>query len=127
MVRIAGVELPSEKRILFALPKIYGIGRSLAKKICEYLNIDPMKKTKELSIEEIGKIEKYINENLKIEGDLKREIQANIRRLIEIQCYRGLRHSRKLPVWGQRTRTNARTRKGPRKTVGSGKRKLSKK
>ncbi len=127
MVRIAGVEIPKEKRILFALPKIYGIGRSLAKKICEALNIDPMKKTKELTMEEIGKIEKYIDANLKIEGDLKREIQSNIRRLIDIQCYRGLRHLRKLPVWGQRTRTNARTRKGPRKTVGSGKRKVSKK
>lgn len=127
MVRIAGVEIPNEKRILFALPKIYGIGRSLAKKICEALNIDPMKKTKELTMEEIGKIEKYIDANLKIEGDLKREIQSNIRRLIDIQCYRGLRHLRKLPVWGQRTRTNARTRKGPRKTVGSGKRKVSKK
>jgi len=127
MVRIAGVEIPNEKRILFALPKIYGVGRSLAKKICEALNIDPMKKTKELTMEEIGKIEKYIDANLKIEGDLKREIQSNIRRLIDIQCYRGLRHLRKLPVWGQRTRTNARTRKGPRKTVGSGKRKVSKK
>jgi small subunit ribosomal protein S13 len=127
MVRIAGIEIPNEKRILFALPKIYGIGRSLAKKICETLNIDPMKKTKELTMEEISKIEKYIDENLKVEGDLRREIQANIRRLIDIQCYRGLRHLRKLPVWGQRTRTNARTRKGPRKTVGSGKRKVSKK
>jgi small subunit ribosomal protein S13 len=127
MVRIAGVEIPNEKRVLFALPKIYGIGRSLAKKICETLNIDPMKKTKELTMEEISKIEKYIDENLKVEGDLRREIQANIRRLIDIQCYRGLRHLRKLPVWGQRTRTNARTRKGPRKTVGSGKRKVSKK
>jgi len=127
MVRIAGVEIPNEKRILFALPKIYGIGRSLAKKICETLNIDPMKKTKELTMEEISKIEKYIDENLKVEGDLRREIQANLRRLIDIQCYRGLRHLRKLPVWGQRTRTNARTRKGPRKTVGSGKRKVSKK
>lgn len=127
MVRIAGVEIKNEKRLMFALPKIYGIGRSLAKKICEELNIDPMKKTKELSSEELGKLEKYINENLKVEGELKREIQANIKRLIEIQCYRGIRHLKKLPVRGQRTRTNARTRKGPRKTVGSGKRKLSKK
>lgn len=119
MVRIAGIEIPNEKRILFALPKIYGIGRSLAKKICETLNIDPMKKTKELTMEEISKIEKYIDENLKVEGDLRREIQANIRRLIDIQCYRGLRHLRKLPVWGQRTRTNARTRRGKRKTVGA--------
>lgn len=127
MVRIAGVEINEKKRLMFALPKIYGIGQSLAKKICEKLNIDPLKKTKELTAEELGKLEKYINENLKVEGELRREIQANIKRLIEIQCYRGLRHLRKLPVHGQRTRTNARTRKGPRKTVGSGKRKLSKK
>ena len=127
MVRIAGVELNDKKRLMFSLPKIYGIGVSLAKKICEELNIDPMKKTGELTTEEVGKLEKYINEKLKVEGELKREIQANIRRLIDIQCYRGLRHLRKLPVWGQRTRTNARTRKGPRKTVGSGKRKVSKK
>lgn len=127
MVRIAGVEINDNKRLMFALPKIYGIGKSLAGKICKELNIDPMKKTKELSSEEIGRLEKYINENLKVEGELKREVQANIRRLIEIQCYRGLRHLKKLPVWGQRTRTNARTRKGPRKTVGSGKRKISKK
>ncbi len=127
MVRIAGVEIKDEKRLMFALPKIYGIGKALAEKICRELSIDPMKKTKELTPEEIGKLEKYINENLKVEGELRREIQANIRRLIDIQCYRGLRHLRKLPVWGQRTRTNARTRKGPRKTVGSGKRKVSKK
>jgi len=127
MVRIVGVEINDKKRLMFALPKIYGIGRSLAKKICEELGIDPMKKTKDLTSEELNKLEKYINENLKVEGDLRREIQANIKRLIEIQCYRGIRHLRKLPVWGQRTRTNARTRKGPRKTVGSGKRKVSKK
>jgi len=127
MVRIAGVEIKDEKRLMFALPKIYGIGKALAEKICRELSIDPMKKTKELTPEEIGKLEKYINENLKVEGELRREIQANIRRLIDTQCYRGLRHLRKLPVWGQRTRTNARTRKGPRKTVGSGKRKVSKK
>ena len=127
MVRIAGVELNNKKRLMFSLPKIYGIGVSLAKKICEELNIDPMKKTQDLTPEEVGKLEKYINEKLKVEGELKREIQANIRRLVDIQCFRGLRHLRKLPVWGQRTRTNARTRKGPRKTVGSGKRKVSKK
>ncbi len=127
MVRIAGVEIPNKKRLLFSLPYIYGIGYSLAKKICSELNIDPMKKTLELTPEEINKIEKYIDENLKVEGELKREIQANIKRLINIQCYRGLRHQKKLPVWGQRTRTNARTRKGPPKTVGSGRRKVTKK
>jgi small subunit ribosomal protein S13 len=127
MVRIAGVEIPNKKRLKFSLAYIYGIGISLGEKICKELNIDPMKKAEELTKEEIGKIEKYINDNLKIEGDLKREIQANIRRLIDIQSYRGLRHKKGLPVRGQRTRTNARTRKGPRKTVGSGKRKITKK
>jgi small subunit ribosomal protein S13 len=127
MVRIAGSEIPNEKRLKFSLPYIYGIGVSLAEKICQELNIDPMKKTADLTPEEIGKIEKYIDDNLKIGNELKREIQTNIKRLIEINCYRGLRHKRKLPVRGQRTRTNARTRKGPRKTVGSGRVKITKK
>lgn len=126
-MRIAGKEIPDNKRLKFSLAYIYGIGIPLGEKICKELNIDPMKKTKDLTPEEIGKIEKYINDNLKIEGDLRREIQSNIKRLIDIQAYRGLRHKRGLPVWGQRTRTNARTRKGPRKTVGSGKRKITKK
>ena len=127
MIRIAGVEIPNKKRLKFSLAYIYGIGASLGEKICRELNIDYMKKTEELTPDEIARLEKYINENLKIGGDLKREIQSNIRRLIDIQCYRGLRHKKGLPVWGQRTRTNARTRKGPRKTVGSGRRKITKK
>ena len=127
MVRIAGVEIPNKKRLKFSLSHIYGIGISLAEKICKGLNIDPMKKTIELSQEEIRKIEKYIEDNLKIGSELKREIQMNIKRLIEINSYRGLRHKRKLPVRGQRTRTNARIRKGPRKTVGSGRIKITKK
>lgn len=120
MVRIVGVEIPDNKRLVFALPKIYGIGLSLAKKICEATGVDPLKKVKELSPEEVNKIEKYIEKNFKVEGDLRREVQANIKRLIDIQCYRGIRHVKKLPVRGQRTRTNARTRKGPRKTVATG-------
>jgi small subunit ribosomal protein S13 len=120
MVRIIGVELNDNKKIVFALPKIYGIGLSLAKKICQETKVDPLKKTKDLTTEEIAKIEKYIENNFKVEGDLRREIKDNIKRLIDIQSYVGIRHQRRLPVRGQRTRTNARTRKGPRKTVATG-------
>jgi len=120
MARIVGVELPDNKRLFFALPRIYGIGFSLAQKICAATQINPMKKVGELTAEEINKIEKYIEKNFKVEGDLKRETQANIKRLIDINCYRGIRHVKKLPVRGQRTRSNARTRKGPRKTVATG-------
>ncbi len=120
MVRIVGVELPKDKRLVFALPKIYGIGLALARKICEKTDIDPMKKTNDLTPQEVSKIEKYIEANLKVEGELRREIKENIKRLIQIQCYRGIRHQKGLPVRGQRTRTNARTRKGPRKTVATG-------
>lgn len=120
MIRIVGVELKKNKKILFALPQIYGIGLSLAKKICIDLSIDGNKKTDELTPQEIGRIEKYIEANFKVEGELRREIKENIKRLIDIQCYRGLRHQKGLPVRGQRTRTNARTRKGPRKTVATG-------
>jgi small subunit ribosomal protein S13 len=127
MVRIAGTNIPDNKRLKFSLPYIYGIGVSLASKICKDLNIDPMKMTKNLTPKEISEIEKYIDNNLKIGNELRREIQSNIKRLIEINCYRGIRHKKKLPVRGQRTRTNARTRKGPRKTVGSGRIKIQKK
>ncbi len=120
MTRIVGVDLPDNKRIIFALPRIYGIGFSLAKKICLETKIDPMKRVGELTPEEINRIEKYIEKNFKVEGDLRREVQANIKRLIDINCYRGIRHVKKLPVRGQRTRSNARTRKGPRKTVATG-------
>lgn len=120
MVRIIGIVLDDNKKIVFALPKIYGVGLSLAKKICQELNIDPFKKVKDLQTEEIGKIEKFIENNFKVEGELRREIKENIKRLIDIQSYVGLRHQRRLPVRGQRTRTNARTRKGPRKTVATG-------
>ncbi|GIW67351.1 MAG: 30S ribosomal protein S13 [Candidatus Parcubacteria bacterium] len=120
MVRIRGIDLPAEKKIVFALPKIFGIGLSLAQKICAETKVDPQKKVKELSPEEISKIDKFIEANYKVEGDLRREIKENIKRLIEIQCYRGIRHQKGLPVRGQRTRSNARTRKGPRKTVATG-------
>ena len=120
MVRIRGVDLDNDKKIVYALPKIFGIGLSLAYKICEQVNIDINKKVKELSPEEIGKIDKFIEANYKTEGELRREIKDNIKRLIEIQAYRGLRHQKGLPTRGQRTRSNARTRKGPRKTVATG-------
>jgi len=119
MVRIAGVNLPSNKRIDIALSYIYGIGRSLVKKILQEVNIDGSIRTKDLTQEQVAAIDRYIAENLKVEGELRREVQQNIKRLIDIQCYRGLRHRRNLPVHGQRTRTNARTRRGPRKTVGA--------
>lgn len=119
MVRIAGVNLPSNKRIDIALSYIYGIGRNLAKKILQEVNIDGSIRTKDLTQEQVAAIDRYIAENLKVEGELRREVQQNIKRLIDIQCYRGLRHRRNLPVHGQRTRTNARTRRGPRKTVGA--------
>lgn len=119
MVRIAGVNLPSDKKIEISLAYIYGIGRSLAKKILQQTGIDGSIRTKDLNEAQIAKLNKYIEENLKVEGDLRREVQQNIKRYIDIGCYRGLRHRRNLPVHGQRTRTNARTRRGPRKTVGS--------
>jgi len=119
MARIAGVNLPSNKRIDIALSYIYGIGRSLAKKILQETSINGSIRAKDLTEEQIALLNRYIEENLKVEGDLKREIQQNIKRLIDIQSYRGLRHRRNLPVHGQRTRTNARIRRGPRKTVGS--------
>ncbi|MGB9867160.1 MAG: 30S ribosomal protein S13 [Bacillota bacterium] len=118
MARIAGVDLPSEKRIEAALPYIYGIGWSRSRQILAATGVDPDKRVKDLTDEEISKIRDYIDKSFKVEGDLRAEVQMNIKRLIDIGCYRGLRHRRGLPVRGQRTQTNARTRKGPRKTVG---------
>ncbi|HHP50899.1 MAG TPA: 30S ribosomal protein S13 [Moorella mulderi] len=126
MARIAGVDLPKDKRIEVALTYIYGIGRPTAKKILAATNVNPDTKVKDLTEDEISRLRSYIDQNLTVEGDLRREVALNIRRLIEIGCYRGIRHRLGLPVRGQRTRTNARTRKGPRKTVGSGKRKEKK-
>lgn len=114
MARIAGVTLPSNKRIEIGLTYIFGVGRSKANKILREAKIDKNKKVKELSEEEINRIRQIIETREKVEGDLRKEITTNIKRLIDIGCYRGLRHKRNLPVRGQRTRTNARTRKGPR-------------
>jgi small subunit ribosomal protein S13 len=119
MPRILGVEIPGDKRIEASLPYIYGVGPSTAKKLLEQANINPDARAKDLSNEQLNQIIQAITASkLPIEGDLRREIQANLKRLQAINCYRGIRHRRGLPVRGQRTSTNARTRKGPRKTVG---------
>ncbi len=125
MVRICNVNIPDNKPIFISLSYIYGIGQSLARKILNTAGIDQSKKTKDLTSDEVNRLQNIIEGNYKIEGDLRREIQANIRRLKDINCYRGIRHMRKLPVRGQRTRTNSRTIRGNvRRTVGSGRRKL---
>ena len=117
MARIAGVDLPKNKVVEIGLTAIYGIGRTSAKKIMAEANIDSSKRIKDLTEEEEAKIREIIERDYMVEGDLKREVSLNIKRLMEIGCYRGIRHRRKLPVRGQRTKTNARTRKGPRKVV----------
>ena len=119
-MRIAGVDIPNDKKIGISLSYIYGIGRNNAKNILEALNIDVNKRTKELGETEADKIREYVDKNIKIEGDLRSEIAQNIKRLREIASYRGLRHAHNLPVRGQRTKTNARTKRGRRVTVGSG-------
>ncbi|HOD75385.1 MAG TPA: 30S ribosomal protein S13 [Syntrophorhabdaceae bacterium] len=116
MARIAGVDIPRDKRIEVALTYIYGIGRTLSVKILNQAGIDPNKRTHALLDEEIAKIRDILENEYKVEGDLRKEVSMNIKRLMDIGCYRGLRHRRSLPVHGQRTRTNSRTRKGPRKT-----------
>ena len=118
MARIAGVDLPREKRVEIGLTYIYGIGRSTASEILAKTGVDPDIRVKDLSEEEVGKIRRVIDEEYMVEGDLRRDINMNIKRLMEIGCYRGIRHRRGLPVRGQKTKTNARTRKGPKKTVG---------
>lgn len=117
MARIQGVDLPRDKRIEVALTYIYGIGLSRAQDILEDTGVNPDTRVHELTDKDITSLREYINQNYKVEGDLRREVQMNIKRLVEIGCYRGIRHKKGLPVRGQRTRTNARTRKGPRKTV----------
>lgn len=117
MARIAGVDLPKNKRLDIALTYIYGIGRTTSLKILDATGIDWTKKTDELSTEEVNTIRKEIEGTYKVEGDLRRDVSGNIKRLMEIGCYRGLRHRRGLPAHGQRTHTNARTRKGPRRAV----------
>ena len=118
MARIAGVDLPREKRVEVGLTYIYGVGRSTAKKICHGAEVDPDTKVRDLAEGEVGKIRTYIDQNVEVEGDLRRETQQNIRRLIDIGTYRGIRHRRGLPVRGQRTKTNARQRKGPKPSIG---------
>ncbi len=121
MPRIAGVNIPDNKNIFTALTYVYGVGFSLSKKILDKANIDPKKKARDLKPEEINKIREIIEKEYKIEGDLRREIMINIKRLKDISCYRGIRHIKKLPARGQRTKTNTRTVRGNvRKTVGSG-------
>lgn len=115
MARIAGVDLPRRKHVVYALPYIYGIGRKLARNICEKTQISPSKRVEDLAESEIKAIREIIDGEYKVEGDLRREVQMNIKRLMDLGCYRGLRHRRGLPTRGQRTHTNARTRKGPRK------------
>ena len=116
MARIAGVDIPREKRIEVALTYIYGVGRTLSNRILSDAGVDPNTRTNALSEEEVAKIRDILERNYKVEGDLRKEVSINIKRLMDIGCYRGLRHRKSLPVRGQRTRTNSRTRKGPRKT-----------
>ena len=117
MARIEGVDLPRNKRVEIGLTYIYGIGRTRARNILAATNVSPDQRIQDLSESDLAALREFINKNYKLEGDLRRETQMNIKRLVEIGCYRGLRHRRNLPVRGQRTRTNARTRKGPKKTV----------
>ena len=126
MARIAGVDLPRDKRIDIALRYIYGIGPTRAFEIVEGAGIDGGTKVRDLSEDEVAKVRAYIDQNYKVEGDLRREVAQDIKRKIEIGCYQGIRHRRSLPVRGQRTHTNARTRKGPKKTI-AGKKKVKKK
>ena len=121
MARIAGVDLPKEKRVEIGLTYIYGIGLKSSQKILEVAKVDPNTRVKDLTDDEVNSIRKAIDESYKVEGDLRREVALNIKRLTEIGCYRGVRHRRSLPVRGQRTKTNARTRKGPRKQVSKSK------
>jgi small subunit ribosomal protein S13 len=118
MARIAGIDLPKEKRIEIALSYIYGIGKPLSNKILKQAGVNPDTRAKDMKEDEVSRVAAIIQKEYKVEGDLRREISQNIKRLIDIGSYRGYRHRRSLPVRGQRTRTNARTRKGPRKTVG---------
>ena len=125
MARLSGVDLPREKRMEIALTYIYGIGRTRSKEILDATGISPDLRSRDLTDEDIAALREYIENNYRVEGDLRREVQADIRRKIEIGCYQGIRHRRGLPVHGQRTKTNARTRKGPKKTM-AGKKKAKK-
>jgi small subunit ribosomal protein S13 len=123
MARISGVDIPREKRLEISLTYIYGIGRTLSQQICAATGIDPNTRVRDLTDEEVSRIRTYIDQSVKVEGDLRREVSQDIKRKMEIGCYQGLRHRKGLPVHGQRTHTNARTRKGPKKTV-AGKKKV---
>ncbi|MEW5783727.1 MAG: 30S ribosomal protein S13 [Bacillota bacterium] len=118
MARIAGVDLPREKRVEIALSYIYGVGRSRAAAVLTHTGVNPNTRVRDLTEDELSRLREFIDKNYKVEGDLRREVAMNIKRLVEIGCYRGIRHRRGLPVRGQGTKNNARTRKGPRKTVG---------
>ena len=126
MARIAGVDIPREKRLVISLTYVFGVGRSTAEQICAATGIDQSTRTRDLTDEEINKIRAYIDQNVKVEGDLKREVQQDIKRKIEIGCLQGFRHRKGLPGQGQRTHTNARTRKGPKKTVANKKKAVRK-
>jgi small subunit ribosomal protein S13 len=127
MARIAGVDIPNAKRVEISLCYIYGIGLSTSRKILERTRVNPDTRVKDLSEEEVNRLREVIDREHKVEGDLRREVDQNIKRLIEIGCYRGMRHRRNLPVRGQRTRTNARTRRGPKRTVAGKKKAAAKK
>ena len=118
MARISGIDLPRDKRVEIGLTYIYGIGRSTANEILNATGVNPDTRVKDLTEAEISKLREYIDKHVKVEGDLRREVSMNIKRLVEIGCYRGIRHRRGLPVRGQSTKQNARTRKGPKRTVG---------
>jgi small subunit ribosomal protein S13 len=122
MARISGVDIPREKRLEISLTYIFGVGRSTAKTICDQTRLSRDTRVRDLTDDEVAQLRSFIEANVKVEGDLRREVSANIKRKVEIGCYEGLRHRRGLPVRGQRTRTNARTRKGPKKTVAGKKR-----
>ena len=125
MARISGVDIPREKRLEISLTYIFGIGRTTAQQVCDEVEVDRSTRVRDLTDEEVTRIRGWIDQHLKVEGDLRRDIQQDIKRKMEIGCYQGLRHRKGLPVHGQRTHTNARTRKGPKKTV-AGKKKVRK-
>jgi small subunit ribosomal protein S13 len=126
MARISGVDIPREKRLEISLTYIFGIGRTTAQKICKEIDLDPNTRVRDLTDEEVNRIRSYVDANLEVEGDLRREISQDIKRKIEIGCYQGVRHRKGLPVHGQRTHTNARTRKGPKRAI-AGKKKIVRK
>lgn len=125
MARIAGIDLPRDKRLEIGLTYIFGVGKTTSLAICSSVGVDPGTKVRDLTEEEAARIRRYVDQNVEVEGDLRRDIQQNIKRKVEIGCYQGIRHRRGLPVRGQRTHTNARTRKGPRVAI-AGKKKLKK-